>query len=151
MRPQGRYPGRRAARAFTLLESLSAAGILLVIVVAVTGAITAGQQNAFEANQRIAGTLAAEELLGRLLAEDFSRLASWDGYFEPVGAMTDMNDTPMPATFAAVGRAIDVHRQVEEIGEIGVTVHGYEVAVRSFDTSNRTLAEIARFVPEPSS
>ena len=62
--PIRKEPGnRRSRRGFTLMESLMASGILLVIVVAVTSAITAGQQHAYEAHLRIAASLAAEELL----------------------------------------------------------------------------------------
>ena len=51
---------RRPPGGFTLVEVMMAVSILLVVVVSVTAAITAGQQHAFEAHQRIGGTLVAD-------------------------------------------------------------------------------------------
>jgi hypothetical protein len=138
-------------RAFTLVEALMAAGILLMIVFAVTSAITAGQQHAFEAHKRIAGTLAAEELMGRLITEPYADLASWNGYTEAVGAMTDMYGQPMPQSFDAVGRDVTVVLSLEELPDVGVNIRGRTVTVRSFDTEAQTLAELTRFIPEPQS
>src|SRR5262245_1838221 len=75
IRPVGR-------RAFTLVEALMATGLLLVVVVAVSTAITAGQQQAYEAHQRIAASLAAEELMGRIAADDYASLLTWNGHTE---------------------------------------------------------------------
>src|SRR5437773_11140738 len=69
----------RAARAFTLLESLMASGILLTIVVTVTTAISAGQELSYEAQQRVAAAMAAEELLVRITAGSYSTMATWNG------------------------------------------------------------------------
>jgi hypothetical protein len=141
----------RCRRGFTLLESLSAAGILLVIVIAVTSAITAGQQHALEANRRIAATLAVEELVGRLTTEDYASLPTWNGYAEAVGSMTDMDGGAMPNSFAAIGRDVQVVTELKEIGELDVRVRGRVITVRGVDADNRLLAEVSRFVPEPAS
>ncbi len=140
-----------ACRGFTLIESLMASGILLVIVVAVTSAITAGQQHAFEAHQRIAATLAAEELMGRLTTETYTNLAAWDGYTEAVGAMTDQAGRQMPTSFAAVGREVDVTTTLRTLNGLGVNILGRTVQVRTFDRDDRTLAELTRYIPEPQS
>ena len=65
-RSRAQIRSRCPRRAFTLLEALMAAGILFAVVVGVTSAVTAGQLHAFEARQRIAASLAAEELIGRI-------------------------------------------------------------------------------------
>ncbi len=136
-------------RGFTLLESLMAAGILMIMVVAVTGAITAGQQNAYEAQLRITGALAAEELLGRLVTVDYDDLPTWHNYAEAAGTMTDAGGTPLPDAFVGVGRAVTVAATLEELPGIGVNVGGRTILVRAFDTNDRTLAEIEHFVVEP--
>lgn len=126
-----------------------AAGILLVIVLAVTSAITAGQQNAYEAHQRIAATLAAEELMGRLVTEPWDDLSAWSGYTEAVGTMTDIDGQPMPASFGMIGRQAEVTTTLKTISGLGVNIRGRTVTVRSFDTDGRILASVTRFVPEP--
>lgn len=140
---------RRHRRAFTLLEALMAAGILLVIVVAVTSAITAGQQHAQEAQLRIASTLAAEELIGRLSTKSYDELPSWHGHNEPCGTMTDGSGGTFPSTFNGVGRSVTVVQSLESVPGTGVQVLGRTVRVRAFDTLNRTLAELQCFVPQP--
>lgn len=142
---------RRQRNGFTLMESLMAAGILLVIVVAVTSAITAGQQNAFEAHQRIAATLAAEELMGRLGTEPWDNLSGWNGYTEPVGTMTDIGGQPMPLSFNMVGRQAEVTTTLKTLSGLGVNIRGRTVVVRAFDADGRILASVTRFVPEPAS
>jgi Tfp pilus assembly protein PilV len=131
------------------MESMMAAGILLVIVLAVTSAITAGQQNAYEAHQRIAATLAAEELMGRLITEPWDDLSAWNGYTEPVGTMTDIDGQPMPASFKMIGRQAEVTTTLKTISGLGVNVRGRTVDVRAFNAEGRILADLIRFVPEP--
>ena len=136
-------------RAFTLMEALMASGILLGIVVAVTSAITAGQQHAYEAHRRIAATLATEELMGRLITIPHDDLAGWNGYTEPVGAMTDMSGAPMPGSFGMVGRSVQVATSLESFEDLEVIVRGFTVQVRAFGSEGRTLAQLTRFIPEP--
>lgn len=141
--------GARARRGFTLMESLMAASILLAVVLSVTTVITAGQQHAFEAHTRIAGTLAAEELIGRLTAENYDALPTWNGYNEPIGTMVDGSGAPFPASFAMIGRDVTVTTLVLEIASPSVNVRGRNVKVRSFNSAGRILAELNRFIPEP--
>ena len=112
-----------------MLESLLATGILLLIVVAVTNAITAGQQHALVAQQRIGGSLAAEELMGRLLTVAYADLPTWHGFSEPVGAMTDMDAVPYPDALAGVGRSVSVTTLLDTLPETGIRVRGREVRV----------------------
>ena len=144
----GRHHARRA---FTLLEALMAAGILLAVVVGVTTAVTAGQLHAFEARQRIAASLAAEELIGRIITEDYADLPTWDGFNEQAGTLTDGADNPMGNTFAAIGREVAVFTELEAINDLGVVVRGRRILVRAFNPNGRTLAQITHFIPEPAS
>jgi Tfp pilus assembly protein PilV len=140
-------PRRRSG--FTLLEALCATAILAGVVLSVVGAVTAGQQNAFEAQERIAGTLAAEELLGRLVVKPYAELASWQGYREEVGAMETATGEPMAETFKMVGRRVVVTTSLEQISDVGVRVRGRTVQVLAFDAQERTLADLRVFIPEP--
>ncbi|MHC5024481.1 MAG: type IV pilus modification PilV family protein [Planctomycetota bacterium] len=141
--------GHAWRRGFTLMEALMAASILLAVVLSVTTLITAGQQHAYEAHSRIAGTLAAEELLDRLSVENYAALSTWNGYTEAVGTMTDADGAPMPPTFAMVGRDVTVTTVMVDISSLGVLVRGAEVQVRTFDDGGRVLADVVRFIPEP--
>ncbi len=127
------------------------AGILFAVVVGVTTAVTAGQLHAFEARQRIAASLAAEELIGRIITEDYPDLPTWDGFNEPAGTMTDGAGNPMPRMFAAVGREVEIITKLESITDLGVVVRGRHILVRAFNPSGRPLAEITHFSPEPAS
>ena len=134
---------------FTLLETLVAASLLVVIVVAVTGAMTAGHQHSLEAQQRITATLAAESLLGRVGSEPYDDLEDWDGHLEPVGAMTDLQGTPLPGAFRFAGRRVEVDALEQTVPELGVLVAGRAVTVESFNQDGRMLARLERFIPEP--
>lgn len=126
-----------------------ASGILLVIVVAVIGAILAGQQNAFEAHQRIAGTLAAEELMSRIVLEDYDGLASFDGFDEAIGEMTTTAGTAYPRTYDMVGRMVEIEDVTRTVTAPPMKIRGRQVWVRSVTADRRVLAEVGRFVPEP--
>ena len=136
---------------FTLLESLMAAGILLIVVVSVTSAITAGQQHAYEAQQQIAASFAADELIGRLVIQPYGALPTWNGHTEPVGSMTDMSGQPMPTTFGAIGRAVQVTTSLKTLPGNSVRIRGRTVRVRAFVDDGRVLSDLSRFVPEPQS
>ncbi|MEE9129775.1 MAG: hypothetical protein V3T84_07125 [Phycisphaerales bacterium] len=148
-RSRAHVRSRCPRRAFTLLEALMAAGILFAVVVGVTSAVTAGQLHAFEARQRIAASLAAEELIGRIITDDYGDLPTWNGFNEPVGTLTDGADNPMPRTFDAIGREVEVVSRMETINDLGIAVRGRQVVVRAFNENGRTLAEITYFIAEP--
>lgn len=126
-----------------------ATGILLAVVVTVTTAITTGQQHAYEAQQRIAASLAAEELMGRLITVPYANLPAWNGHNEPVGQMTDVAGNPMPGSEGMVGRSVQVTTSLLSVNEVGVRVRGRTVEVRSFNADGRTLADLTRFIAEP--
>ena len=126
-----------------------ASGILLMVVVSVTSAITAGQQHSYEAQQRIAGSLAAEELIGRLVIADYNTLPAFNGLIESTGAMLDMFGQPMPELYDAIGREVTVITTLTTLTSLGIKIRGRDITVRTFDSSGRTLAEVQTFVPEP--
>ena len=128
-----------------------AAGLLLTIVVAVTGAVSAGQQNARAAHERIAGTLAAEELMSHLTTEPWANLAGWDGYREEAGAMADETGAAFPDAFHMIGREVEINTALQSIGALKINVRGRSVTVRAFNLDGVTLVELTRFIPEPQS
>ncbi len=138
------------SRGFTLLESLMACGVLLIMVIAVTSAVTAGQQNAHYAHQRVAGTLAAEEMLGRYESMDYGDLTVGT-FTENIGTLRDVNNQPFPESFAEVGRQLRINAAEKQLSDVGVKIRGREIRVRTFDANNNTLADISRFIPEPAS
>ncbi len=134
---------------FTLLEALCATAILAGVVLSVLAAVTAGQQNAFEAQERIAGSLAAEELLGRLVAMPYDDLVSWQGYREEPGSMTTGAGAAMDGAFASVGRKVSITTSLELMPDVNVRVRGRTVQVEAFDRNDRVLADLRVFIPEP--
>lgn len=116
---------------------------------AVTSAVTAGQQHAYDAHQRIAGALAAEALIGRITVGNYDSLLAWNGYTEPVGAMSDAAGDSLPGTFRMVGRSVRVTTTMQTIDSLGVNVRGRTIHVEAFNAKNRILAEITMFFPEP--
>ncbi len=146
-----RFDIAKSRRAFTLMEALMAAGVLLGIVVAVTSAVSAGQQNAYEAQRRIAGALAAEELMGRVAVDDYARLPTWNGFTESAGAMLAPGGGALPASMQSVGREVHVISDMKTLSGMDVRVRGQTITVRAFTTDGRTVASMTRFVAEPQS
>lgn len=106
-----------------------ASTILASAVIAVTWAITAGQQQAFEARQRIVSSLLAESAIGQLDTTDYSDLAgSYDG---------------------VSGIWIQVDELQEDLPGIDVRVKGKRVNVQVLSSDGLPLAEASRFIPEP--
>lgn len=126
-----------------------ASALLVGIVTAVSGAIIAGQQNALIAQERIAGTLAAEALLGRVLTQPYDELTAWHGYREEVGEMVDEHGAAMPDSFNVAGREVHVESTMSYVSSVDVLVRGRTVTVRAFNYSGEVLVELRRYVVEP--
>ncbi len=148
--PQHLPPRSSRQNGFTLLESLMASGILLIVVVAVTQAVTAGQANAYEAQQRIAATLAAQELMGRVVADQqqISPL-TWNGHNETVGAMTDFNGAPLSDAFNMIGRRVIASKTQITVSGLNVVIDGVTIVVEAFNADGEILASLEHFIPQP--
>ncbi len=136
---------------FTLLEAMMASAILLAAVVGVMGAITSGQQHAYEAQQRVLASLAAEALLERIVSESYDALPGWNGHLESVGSMVDHDGQPLPESFIMLGRDVEVTTSLETIADLGIQIRGRTVAVRALNPNGRVMADLRQFVPEPAS
>lgn len=143
-------PAQQVRGGFTLLEAMMATIVLFGVVMCVTSAITAGHQNALEAQNRIAGALAADELMGRIVATPYASVqGTWNGFEESVGSMNDAFGNAMTDRFARVGRRVDLSTINMAVGGSGLQVPGTRVTVEAFDTTNRVLATVTTFIPEP--
>lgn len=136
-------------RGVTLVESLIAAMLLVVVVTAVLGALSAGQQHATEARRLVSAGLSAEMLMARVTASDWSDLDQWNGYQEQPGKAMGPDETPLPELYNLIGRRVTIIPDDQVIDELQVIVSGYLVTVESYDAKGRVLASIIRFIPEP--
>jgi hypothetical protein len=148
--PRHQARASRRPDAFTLIESLMASAILLVVVFSVSAAITAGQQNSREAQERIAGSLAAEELLGRLITIHYNDLPSWHNYSEEPGQMIDAGGVLLPDSINIVGRRVSVTTTLESVSGLDVRIRGRLVEVVVTTPTGREIVTLTHFVPEPS-
>ena len=142
-----RVRSRTPRSGFTLLESLMACGILLITVMAVTSAITAGQQYAMEAQLKVAASMAADDLMGRLAIAPAQELSSWHGFREDPGAMLTSTGETFPPHFNRIGREITVTADSLYLEDLDVTVSGRRINVRVFDSGGRNLIVLERFLP----
>lgn len=124
--------------------------ILFLSVVAVCWSVTVGQQDAFEASRRIAGSLAAEALLDEI-----------DKY--PYDVLHLFNDTEHDVAEPYTGTmrlAVIVDDQesvdITTIAGQGVNLFGKQVTVRAYEykpgqpaSESRTLAEVSTVVFNP--
>jgi len=144
-------PATEAGRfGFTLLEAMIAISILLVAVVAVSSAVTAGQQHAYEAQLRISGTIAAEELMGRLYTVEYDDLIKdWNGFEQSPGQMRTQHGRVYPAAFKHIGRRVAIEESIQSLTELNVHIHGLTIEVEAFDQHDRSLVTLKRFLPQP--
>jgi hypothetical protein len=132
----GQQVALRVRRGFTLMESLIASAILFAGVLAVISAIMAGQRKAFEAERQVMATLAAEELMGEIIADEYLDLAATWGGLKPAGDFQ---------AWVAVGEV------EEDLPDLGVLVTGQEVTVKVFPSmmDSRIIVELHHFIPAP--
>jgi hypothetical protein len=119
------------------MESLIASAILFAGVLAVISAITSGQKKAFEAEQQVVATLAAEELMGQIVNTDYG----------------DLGGLPMFQAIDDKYALITVMPSVHEPPDLDVRVHGTTVRIQMIPSLSdlRPLVELSLFIPEPQS
>lgn len=140
---------RQLRRGFTLLEALMSAGLVLVIVIALTSAVSAGQMHALDAQRTITGTMAADSLMSRVAGVAYADLPTWHGYQEAPGALLDDEGAPLDGPYHDVGREVEVVADFRRFEDLDVNIRGRMVTVRAYTSTGRTLCELERFVPEP--
>ncbi len=137
-------------RAFTLLESLVAASLIGVVVLAVVSGISAAHTVSFDGQKRILASMAADDLMLELGSLDYGVIWSYDGFDQPPGTMQSLDGEGYPFTFNALGRSVIV-REVDVVEpEIGAIVRGMEITVTVRDATVDLLT-VQTFISEPAS
>jgi prepilin-type N-terminal cleavage/methylation domain-containing protein len=143
------FDHQRPRRGLTLIESVIATAVLAVAITAVYGALAAGTVQAAQSAEDLAATVAVEDLLNRILADDPDRLDDWDGYSETLGNLVDADGTPLAGGVGRVGRRATVERLDREL-EGGPRIRGWNIRVEAIDGSGRSLGGIERWIPDGS-
>ena len=139
---------RRQCRGFTLLESLFAATVLGVVVIAVISAISTAQKISFEGQKRLLAAMAADDLMIKLATLPYDTLKTKNGLEQGVGAMETLDGEPYPDSFWSVGRQVSVSEKLISQDDLQVKIKGLEVIVTAVDHS-ADLVRLEMFVPEP--
>ena len=126
-----------------------ATSILVGAVFAVTTAITAGQQHSIEARKNIAAALAAEALLGKMVATPYNELNQFNGLSEEDGNLIAIDGNVLPASFDGLARYATVSAMSLAVDDLSVVIQGKMLTVWIEDQKQRSLIELTRFVPEP--
>lgn len=140
---------RRAAPAFTLLESLIAATILAAMVLATSMALSGGRRLSLEAQERMQGTLAAEALLAEILAVDYAAMTAYDGHDEAPGSLKTTSGDAYPAAHYRIGRRATVTPGQHEFEGLGLIIEGLDIRVEAYDDFGNVVVALDRFIPEP--
>lgn len=165
--PVTRGPRRR--RGITLLETLLATAVLLIVVTAVMSALAAGRAQSEEAKQVVSGTLAAEMLMARVTSvqpESFqtgeawtahftSPVSSggWNGHTEQAGDIRAGRDLALPLLpegYQSLTLHVSTAKHTQLIPPpIATAIEGVEIAVEAHAFDDRTLTRLVRFLPMP--
>ena len=141
---------RRQAGGFTLLESLIAATLMGLVVLAVITGIVTAQEVSLEGQKRILAAMAADDLMLELTTLDYADLPGFDEYEQPIGALESLDGEPYPGTFWALGRTVEVDEVTYDAPAVGATVRGMRLRVTVLDEFTDLLT-VETFIPEPSS
>lgn len=146
--PNATPAGRRSARAFTLLESLFAATVLGVVVIAVISAISTSQKISFEGQKRLLAAMAADDLMIELATLPYDSLKTKNGLEQEVGKIATLDGEPYPDSFWSIGRTVTVTEKLINQQDLQVKIKGLEVVVTAVD-DHADLVRLEMFVPEP--
>ena len=154
---------------FTLAESLLAAVVLSVAVLAVGAALNAGHMQGAHAMHTQRATKLADELLEYLLArpyydpqggvnpgpelgeiglEDFDNMDDFHGWSEAVGELTDMTGGGYPAEYEVFSRSVSANYTNVTVPGLGDPIPGLMVIVSVRDKVGQTW-QVTRFAPQP--
>ena len=162
-------PVRRRARGITLLETLLATAVLLIVVTAVMSALAAGRSQSEEARQVVSATLAAEMLMARITSVQpesfqtgeawvghFTGSASnggWDGHAEQAGAIRAGREAALPLLpdgYQRLTLHVSTTKQTQLIPPpIAIAIDGVKIAVEARTLDDRPVTRLVRFLPMP--
>lgn len=156
-------------RGVTLLESLIAVGLLVVVVTAVLSAMEVGRQQSDEGRRLTMSALAAEMLLARVADADADAFnedqawfrhftnaitnGGWNGHHESVGTVRAGRDPLLPLLpedYQDFELHVVTQRRTHRIDPpIAVDIEGVQIRVQASATDGRALTTIERFLPLP--
>ena len=145
-----RRPVARRGGGFTLLESLVAASLIGMVVLAVISGITAAQRVSFDGQQRILAALAADDLMLEITSLPYADLDAYDGLTQAPGALQSLDGAAYPGTFWSLGRDVSVVPVEAFEPALGVVVRGRQIEISVRDQTSELLS-ITSFIPEPAS
>lgn len=144
-----RAGGARRLGGFTLLESLMAAALMSMVVLAVASGITTAQQVSYEGQKRILASMVAEDLMLELSTVPYLLMQDYNGLNQEVGALASLDGQAYPSTFRALGRYATVVPVTYDEPTLGVTIRGLNISVTVRDAFVDILT-IQTFIAEPS-
>ena len=156
-------------RGITLLETLLATAVLLIVVTAVMSALAAGRAQSEEAKQVVSATLAAEMLMARVTSvqpESFQTGGAWAAHFTPsvssggwnghaeeagkIRAGRDLALPLLPDGYQNLTLHVSAAEQTQLIPPpIATAIEGVEVAVEAYALDDRMVTRLVRFLPMP--
>ena len=137
-------------RGLALLEVMIAVGLLTLAVSSITQAVVAAQQQSLEVRERIVASIAAESLLSQIGESEWEKLDTWHGFKEEVGSLTDPTGLELDGDWKQVGREVTITPTEIFIDELQIYITGKTINVITFTKNSRELANLARFIAEPS-
>lgn len=140
-------PKRPRRRGITLAESLFATALLAMAVAAVFSAIGSGASHADESAQRIAATIAGEDLLAKTLLKRGSDLDDWNGRQENHGYLTDLSGRLIAKPQQRVSRSVWIEPEVRSLPGFE-TIDGRVVRVDTFDKDGQFIGSIMEWVAD---
>jgi len=162
-------PIPRPPHGITLLETLLATAVLLIVVTAVMSALAAGRAQSENAKQVVSATLAAEMLMARITSVEpesfpsgeawtghFTNGASnggWDGHAEQAGEIRAGRDIALPLLpdgYQQLTLQVRTTQQTQLIAPpIAIAIDGVEIAVEARTLDDRPVTRLVRFLPMP--
>ncbi len=140
----------RGQHGFTLMESLMAATVLGVVVLAAGAAITSSQRVAQDGQRRMIGAMVVDDLMSELSTVPYDDLRLMGTVVEAAGEMETHDGAAYPGAYWSIGRTLTVEDTTITHPELGMPIDGVTVRVEAWDGIS-TLASVEMFVAEPGS
>jgi type II secretory pathway pseudopilin PulG len=161
--------GHAQRHGLTLLETLLATAILLIVVTAVMSALSAGRAQSNHAKQVVSATLAAEMLMARVTAgqsEAFLtgtawtahfthdiQAGGWNGHAEQPGQIRAGREAALPllpAGYQNLTLQVTTTHMTQLIPPpVATAIDGVEISVAASTPENRKMTRLVRFLPMP--
>ncbi len=132
---------------FSLVESLIASAVLVLVVLAVVSSIMASQASASQALHSQRAIRLAEEMIERILAVPYANIVSFNGFLEAPGAVKDIAGNLYPSDYQVFKRQVATQSLSQSVSGLGTPIVGTTVTVTVEDTKG-TKWVVSRFIPQ---